>query len=184
MFRVTPADPISFGSALSDYALPLKQLLSFLTLGHVDVDSLETKLERHQDEPRPFWFDYRTRLQRPNEEPKRGHHHEMLATWHDLADVTVQGLVGRWFELVGQLEKTINYLLIPHHAPYLYTDDHLMTAFVAMEAYHRACIGGTALDPDEFLKRVKAVVAPAPDEHRDWLRRMLAGRNQRGRGRS
>jgi hypothetical protein len=170
MFRVTPDDPVSFRSAMSDYALPLKDLLSFLTLGHVDVDLLETRFERHQDDQRPLWFDYRTRLQRPFDEPKRRRHYEMLATWPDLAEVTVQGLVGGWFELRQHVEKTITYLLVPHHAPYLYADDHLMTAFVAMEAHHKARIDGTALDPEEFQKRVDAVVAASPEEHRDWSR--------------
>jgi Apea-like HEPN len=51
---------------------------------------------------------------------------------------------------------------------------------VATEAYHRARISGTAVDPEEFQRRVEAVVAAAPDDHRDWSRRMLMDRNQKG----
>ncbi|MDQ3640190.1 MAG: hypothetical protein M3450_01660, partial [Actinomycetota bacterium] len=76
---------------MSDFALPLQSLLSFLTLGHVDIDSLAVKLERHQDDGRKIWFDFRTRLQRPLEDPKLPRRHEMLATWPDVAEMTVQG---------------------------------------------------------------------------------------------
>lgn len=182
MFRVTPHEPVSFRSAMSDYALPLKALLTFLTLGHVDVDSLDGALEPHQDDRRRPWFNYRTRLQRPFDEPKPPRRYEMLATWPDLAEMTVDGLVGGWFKLRRDrhIEKTITYLLIPHHAPYLYTDDHLMTAFVAMEAYHRARFDAAVLDRREFQQRVDVVVASAPDEYRDWARRLLKDRNQKG----
>lgn len=84
MFRVTPSNPVTFHSAMSEFAIPLRALLSFLTLGHVDVESLRLRLEAGPDDRWPRWFDYRTRLQRPFEEPKVPVRHEMLATWPDL----------------------------------------------------------------------------------------------------
>lgn len=98
-------------------------------------------------------------------------------------ELSVQGLVGGWVELHREMEKAITLLLVPHHATYLYTDDHLLTALVAMEAYHAARIGGTAVDPAEHRKRVDAIVAVAPAEHRVWANEMLRGRNQKGLGR-
>lgn len=180
MFEVTLGSPVTFGAAMSDFALPLRSLLSFLTLGHIDIDSLAVKLERHQDDGRRIWFDYRTRLQRPFVEPKLPRHHEMLATWPDVAEMTVQGLVGGWFLLRGDAEKTITYLLIPHHAPYLYTDDHLMTAFVAAEAYYKVRFDNAVLDPAVFQQQVDAIVAAAPEELRGWARDKLSDRNQKG----
>lgn len=180
MFRVAPRNRVSFHTAMSDFAVPLRALLSFLTLEHVDVEPLRVRLEPRQNDRWPRWFDYRTRLQRPFEEPKRPRQHEMLATWPDLAELTVQGLVGGWFKLHREMEKAITLLLVPHHAPYLYTDDHLMTAFVAMEAYHTSRIGGTAIDPEEHRQRVDAIVGAVPAEHRAWANEMLRGKNQEG----
>jgi hypothetical protein len=183
MFRVAPNDAVSFQTAMSVFALPLRALLSFMTLGQVDVEQLAVRLEAHQNDRWSMWFDYRTRLQRPFEEPKRPGRHEMLATWPDLEDMTVQGLVGGWFEVHRQMEKAITLLLVPHHAPYLYTDDHLMTAFVAAEAYHAARIGGIAIDPQEHDERVDAIVDAAPVEYRAWANEMLRGKNQKGQRR-
>jgi hypothetical protein len=183
MFEVTPDSPATFGAAMSGFALPLRSLLSFLTLGHVDIESLAVKLERHQDDGRRIWFDYRTRLQRPFEEPKLPRRHEMLATWPDLAEMTVEGLVGGWYALRRDVSKTITYLLIPHHAPYLYTDDHLMTAFVAAEAYHKARFDDAADDPAEFQRKVDAIVAAAPKNLRSWAHDKLSDRNQKGQTR-
>ncbi len=70
------------------------------------------------------------------------------------------------FRRHGQIEKAITLLLAPTHAPYLYTDDHLLTAFVAIEAYHDIRIGGTAVDPRQHEERVDAIVAAASVEHR------------------
>lgn len=61
MFRVAPHEPISFKAAMSDFAVPLQSLLSFLTLGHVDVEKVTVRLEEDADERWPSWFDYRTR---------------------------------------------------------------------------------------------------------------------------
>lgn len=185
MFEVTPDEAVSFRAAISDYALPLKSLVSFMTLGHVDVSSLMVKLERHQEDSRRLWFEYRTRLQRPLDEPKLPQAHEMLATWPDLAESTVQGLLGGWFDLRRDtnIKKAITYLLIPHHAPYLYTDDHVMTAFVAVEAYHRARFDGAVLDPADFDERVDAIVAAAPKDLQGWTRDKLSDRNRKGQKR-
>ena len=180
MFEVNLDRPATFGGAMSGFALPLRSLLSFLTLGHVDIDSLAVTLERWQDDGPKTWFDFRTRLQRPFEHPKLPRRHEMLATWSDVAEMTVQGLIGGWFALHRDVEKTITYLLLPHHARYLYTDDHLMTAFVAAEAYHKARFNDAVLDPADFQQRVDAIVAAAPDELRGWARDKLSDRNHKG----
>ena len=74
-------------------------------------------------------------------------------------------------------------LLLPHHARYLYADDKLLTAFLAVEAYHRIAIGGTPVDPDEHLRRVDAIVAGAPEEHRGWARQTLQSKNTKGQRR-
>jgi len=180
MFEVTPDSPVSLRAAMSDFALPLRSLLSFLTLGHVDIRSLGVKLESHQANGPGTWFDYATRLHRPLEEPDLPLPHEMLATWPQLEEMTVHDLVGNWYALHGKLEKTIHYLLIPHHATYLYSDDHLMTAFIAAEAYHRARFDGSVLDPHEYQARVDAIVAAAPEELRVWAHDQLKNRNQKG----
>lgn len=185
MFRVAPHEPISFSAAMSEFAVPLQSLLSFLTLGHVAVEKVAVRLEEDADERWPSWLDYRTRLPRPFEEPRRPDRHEMLAAWPDIADMTVEGLVAGWFKLREhrQVEKAITLLLAPTHAPYLYTDDHLLTAFVAIEAYHDARIGGTAVDARQHEERVDAIIAAAPVEHQAWAKDMLRSRNQKGQRR-
>lgn len=183
MFQVIPDPPLPVQTSMTRFGVRLRSLLSFLVLGHVDVESCGARLEPDPEVSHPRWVDYRARLQRPIDVPKEPGRHEMLAAWPTLEDLGVQGLVGRWFELYEEVEKTITLLLVPHHAPYLYTDDHLMTAFVAMEAYHAARIGGTAVDPDEHDRRVTAVVDGSPVEHRAWVKEALAGRNQKGQRR-
>ncbi len=181
-FRVVPDEPLSFRTAMSEFALPLRSLLSFLTIAHVDVDSVRGLLEPGNDDRRRLWFYYQTALQRPLAEPKRPQAHEMLVTWPDM-QTTVQELLSSWFELHARFERTIQMLLLPHHAPYLYADDRLMTAFVAVEAFHNERIGGTALDSVAHDKRVDAIVEAAPLEHRSWTNEMLRGRNAKGQRR-
>lgn len=141
MFQVTPDAPMPVHSGMTRFAVRLRSLLSFLVLGHVDVESCGARLQLDPEISHPRWVDYRKRLQRPIEDPKEPGRHEMLAPWPTLEELSLQGLVGGWFKLYEEVEKTITLLLVPHHALYLYTDDHLMTAFVAMEAYHSARSG-------------------------------------------
>lgn len=69
------------------------------------------------------------------------------------------------------------------HRGYLYADDKLLTAFLAVEAYHEQAIGGTALPPADHDQRVDAIVAAAPLEHRSWAEQILRGKNSKGQRR-
>lgn len=182
-FDVRPGRAIDLDRALTEYALPLRSLLAFLTLGHVDLDTLAVRVASPSGDPRGrLWFDYHARLQRPLDNPPAPRTHEMLATWPEL-EIPVDRLITSWFEITRQMDKVIALLLVPLHARHLFADDHLMTAFVAMEAYHDAQIGGTSIDPSEHAKRVEDVVAAAPTAHQAWAREMLGGRNNKGQRR-
>jgi hypothetical protein len=181
-YELSPVAPVSPDDAVSRYVRPLHLLHAFLSLGHVDIETMRLRLADADTDERPLWFDYRTRIEVPVLAPKTPAAHEMLATWSAL-ESDVPSLVGGWFAAYSDLAGVMSFLVLPEQATYLYLDDHVLTAFIAVEAYHASRIGGTSLPADEHAVRVNAIVAGAPDEHKAWAREILSGKNQKGQRR-
>lgn len=125
---------------------------------------------------------FRTQLQRPMRSPPPRQRHQMLAPLTALP-IPPGDLVERWFEVWARHTKAIRRLLLADSAPYLYAEDKLMAAFIAVEEYHDAAIGGTTMDPNAHNQRVDAIVAAAPVEHRKWAEDVLRGKNTKGQTR-
>src|SRR5690606_33933114 len=59
MFQVIPDSPLPVRAGMTRFGVRLRSLLSFLVLGHVDLDSCGTRLEPVPGASHPRWVDYR-----------------------------------------------------------------------------------------------------------------------------
>ena len=182
-FCIEPSAGMTFDIAMNTYVQPLRELITFLTLSFVELHEFTARPVGKSGATRrlpPTTF--RTQLQRPARCPPALSRHQMLAPLPSLPG-TVDEVITRWFALRTHYRKVISFLLLPHSAPYLYSDDKFMTAFLAFEDYHSRAIGGTAVDPATHKERVDAIVAAAPPEYRTWTEEMLRGKNTKGQKR-
>ena len=60
------------------------------------------------------------------------------------------------------------------------TDSEFLMAIKAVELYHNAAIGGSAIPLKEHKERVDAIVACAPKEWRQWAESILRDKNSKG----
>ena len=178
-YEIVPDQPLLPGTVMDEFVTPLRALQSFLTLGYVAAETTRLAFDGHKVGDKTVWAELFTHWQEPIRPPKAPLAHDMLATWPSL-NMTPAVLLSNWFSSFETLERVISMLLLPDHATYLYADDHVLTAFLAVEEYHDHRIGGTSVSPEEHQLRVDAVVAAAPHEHRVWARETLAGKNQKG----
>lgn len=183
LFEVKPRGGVGLRDAINSYVLPLRSLIAFCTMTYTNIQPLEAiPAQTAGDDDRVRPVTYRTQLQRPTRLPKQPWRHDMLVTFPDVP-YEFQMLIEHWLNLIGTQKKAINLLLMPDWSPYLYAEDKFLSAFQAVESYHDHAIGGTAVPQPVHTARVQAIVASAPQEHREWLRNVLGGKNSKGQER-
>jgi ApeA N-terminal domain 1 len=182
-FQIEFANGHGLDALLGDYVYPLRDLLAFLTLGYTGIAPLAcVPLDVEHRSGTTQYGRYYARLQRPVREPRAPTASDMLATWPRLG-VDLQWLVTNWWRLVDNQGACIRMMLVPTYAPYLYADDQLLTAFLAMEAYHGRALDPHSLDPRDHSKRVDEVLAAVPREHLGWVEERLRSGNTKGQSR-
>jgi hypothetical protein len=168
---------------LGDFVYPLRDLLAFLTLGYTGIEPLGcVPLDAEDRGGMSRYGRYYVQLQRPIREPKVRTSVDMLATWPRLG-VDFDWLITNWWRLVERQAACIRMMLVPTYAPYLYADDQLLTAFLALEAYHDRALDQHSVDPKDHTKRVDEVLALMPEEHREWVEERLRNGNTKGQRR-
>lgn len=180
-FRVLPTNGISLREAMIRFVFPLRNLVAFSAMAYTSVEPIFARQLAPREEP-ALPLTYRTQLQRPHRDAEEPMVYDMLLTLPQVS-IGFESLIGRWFDLNVSHGKVINMMLMPTWAPYLYSDDVLMSAFIATESYHEASIGGTAIPADEHDERVRAIVESTPAEHRAWLKNVISGKNSKGQER-
>ena len=169
---------VDFRTAMKNLVFPVRDLIAFATGGYVEIRSVEGRPAAMSDGSQPSYCAYFTRLQRPQKQREARATHEMLTLAR--LGIAFDELIPRWFRLSETHRTTVSMLLVPSHAPYLYADSHLLTAWLALDAYHQSAVGGAAIDAELHEARVKAIVQAAPREHREWAKNVLSGKNQVG----
>jgi hypothetical protein len=169
---------VDFRTAMKNLVFPVRDLIAFATGGYVEIRSVEGRPAAMSDGSQPSYCAYFTRLQRPQKQREARATHEMLTLAR--LGIAFDELIPRWFRLSKTHRTTVSMLLVPSHAPYLYADSHLLTAWLALDAYHQSAVGGASIDAELHEARVKAIVQAAPQEHREWAKNVLSGKNQVG----
>jgi hypothetical protein len=185
LFEVEMKTPsgVALREAMKRYVFPLRSLIGFFTMTYTSIEPVTALRAQPSDHPdRSRYVTYRTQLQRPSRLPAQPSTRDMLVTW-PMVPFEFQTLIERWFVLVDSQSKAIGMLLMPDWAPYLYADDKLLSAFLAVESYHDKAIGGNAVPQQMHKARVKAIVESAPEEHREWLQNVLWDKNSKSQER-
>jgi hypothetical protein len=104
--------------------------------------------------------------------------HSMLAPFASVKDQLGE-MLRRWQEAGDRLEPVLGLFsaVVLHHS--LYSSAEFLFLIQALEVYHARSgkFESTQIPSDEHRKRVKAVVATAPSELREWLERKVQSGN-------
>ena len=165
---------------------PLMILLDLLTATPVRVTEITVVLKDPSADNPLLVLELHPNLIQPKEErdTSRGQL-DMPATRATLEAMGLKfpELIQRYFALnANQKHKTALGLLSHSQARILdkSTDSELLTAFKAIELYHKAEFDGADIPSSEHRKRFEAVVEGAPEKWRSWARGILEDKNAKG----
>jgi Apea-like HEPN/ApeA N-terminal domain 1 len=105
------------------------------------------------------------------------------ATWLPPSDMLIhlgdiesdfRRVLDQWFVIYERLRPICDSFFSLAYNPPVYVDQQFLGAIQAAEAYHREAVRPYKIDPATHERRVNAILASAPDEHREWLRDVLA----------
>lgn len=87
-------------------------------------------------------------------------------------------VIHQWFELfekIGPAINLLNELLLKRGLP---IEVQFLISIQAVETSHRNIFGGVMIPEDEHEKRMAAILASAPEEHKKWLKENLQFSNE------
>ncbi len=172
-FRVDPATPVTFEDALLRFVSPLEMLVALGT----GKPSRIMEFNVYLDVPRP---DGEGAEDRPPsavevvfEEPgprsaERVRPPEMLFTLEAVRD-RFQDAIGRWLMFVEAYRWIANVFFTSYYETNSFVDQRFLNLSRSVEAYHRQRFGRADLPAEDHEARVRAIIAAAPEEHREWL---------------
>jgi hypothetical protein len=88
-------------------------------------------------------------------------------------------VVQQWFAVSSKLEPVVDLFSTVAFHQRLHTQAEFLFLVQALEVYHASVANSKELPTDEHNKRVEAVVAAAPMELKEWVRRKLTSANFR-----
>jgi len=89
-----------------------------------------------------------------------------------------QVLLNNWFTKAEKLQPAVDWYLLTRYTPRMHEDIAFLCLVHAIEAYHRRNKANEKIPAEEHQRRLAAVKASAPQEHRRWLLSKLAYSNE------
>ena len=187
-FAVDPSKPLATQDLLSESIRPLQDLLVFAIGRPVRITSLRLVPADTADgdgsgeaffnaiQPRPS----------PSRQPSWGdlimYSAPTILTPKD-SSLDIAELLRRWFELRDRHPRTLSLLLTPFYAPFMYTEHAFASMYQSAEKL-RSRLSGREQATKDHRARVEAIISAAiaagiDEEHTQWARRILIGRNDK-----
>lgn len=102
---------------------------------------------------------------------------EMLFTLKDIAD-KFELLLRNWFNKTDKLGPVYDLYFGALYNPHMYLQQRFLSLVQALESYHRRLMRTYELVEEDHRKRMEAILASAPEAHRDWLASRLKYANE------
>ena len=181
--RIEIKDDLALTEVRKKWVSPLQRLLSFLTMGYVDIEKIVASPSGTDADVSLHYNSFRPASHNDSRAQDLGSH--MLACPGHFASVglDLQAVLRNFFNLASDSDHEAAMWFLSESSDRVLdktADTALLNAFRALERYHRATVGGTAIDPDQHKERVNRVVGNAPSEYQSWVRERLSGANEKG----
>lgn len=103
--------------------------------------------------------------------------HSMLFSYPDVSD-RLQVLLADWLANYEALSPAFNLYFAVRAGRHAFLESHFLSIAQGLETLHDRTGNETVESPEEFAKRVSAILATCPLLHREWLNEQLAYANK------
>lgn len=158
---------VPFPDWLEAYVGPLQRLVSLATGRAVEVERLELSDSRSGDKCEVIW----PRKLRATLPERRLMPDELLFMVPDLGEDLSRHL-RLWLAACRSFEPVMNMFFATRYAESMFEEDRFQNLIQAVEAYHRRTAGARP-DQEAHDVRTAALLAAAPEAHREWLEEVL-----------
>lgn len=176
-FLIEVTNPVSADELIKGFLQPLRNLLTFATDLPNAITSLEVRPRGATEPSSDATVHYPSKgnlIAAPNRAPIP---HDMLLPYMRLEN-EFESLLRRWFDIYAKLENVFDLYFSTR---YITTAPQLtfLNLVHAVEVYHRRRFSGEVAPKAKHRARLREILAVAPDEHKQWLKGVLAYSNER-----
>lgn len=158
---------LPFSDWLDAYVSPLQRLVALATGRAVEVDRLELSDSNTGNKCEVIW----PRKLRATLPERRLLPDELLFTVPDFGDEFSRHM-RLWLAACRTFEPVMNMFFATRFAERMFEEDRFQNLIQAVEAYHRRTAGARP-DQKAHDERTSALLAVAPEAHREWLAEVL-----------
>jgi hypothetical protein len=174
-FLLELQDELALDNLLYSYVRPLQQLLSLATAEECNFYELEVARDRDRGEN--YWHYYQVHLWR--REVHAGSRNVAnpnmrfsLKSTLGRPEVTFSEVIPRWFAIQEKYGSVLD-LVFSLRSGIGYLESQIFAIASSLEGMHRKLFPGAAKRTPEHRERLEAIIASAPQEHKEWLSRAL-----------
>lgn len=149
------------------YVVPLQRLVALASGRAVEVERLELSDSNAGDKCEVVW----PRKLRAALPERRLMPDELLFTVPDIS-ANLSRHVRLWLAASRRFEPVMNMFFATRYAESMFEEDRFQNLIQAVEAYHRRTAGARP-DQKAHEERTSALLAAAPEAHREWLAEVL-----------
>jgi hypothetical protein len=191
-FAMRPVEPATVEALVDRYSRPVQDLL-VLCLGRpVRLTSIRLRPKDQEDHREGLATCYFSTVQPAAARRPPGNAAAAIESYPAPTILTMRNspvpvgaLLTRWFELWPSFQETLELLLSPLYAPFMYGEHGFASTFQGAEALHKAVgLPTSDLSKVEHKARVQAVAealdaADVRQEVSEWVARLIDGRNDK-----